>query len=160
MKKKRAGLPLGGLLVCVSLAGLMILGWRALGAVLAQKPTADPLPHSMKGYELYSWPVAGKTAWRYALLTGTNRLKTADEILSARDELTDSGMVMLSAQGTEALKSVLGGLPKGEVVNWIGPGWLATVGGAQGPFALPGPEVRAEVEEVCRARGVELWVTE
>jgi len=47
-------------------------------------PTLDttklPIPHSIKGYEIYSWQDEGK--WVFKLITGTNRQKTIVEIMS------------------------------------------------------------------------------
>ena len=42
-------------------------------------PKADSDSESMKGYELYTWQEGGQ--WYFALLEGTNRLKTDEEIL-------------------------------------------------------------------------------
>jgi hypothetical protein len=41
---------------------------------LTTTTTFAPLPQSMKGWELYSWPVDGE--WHYTLAVGTNRGKT------------------------------------------------------------------------------------
>ena len=38
------------------------------------------IPHSMKGYELYSWPEDSQ--WHFTLITGTNRDKTLEEVIS------------------------------------------------------------------------------
>ena len=50
-------------------------------ASLAQSRDAT-LPHSMKGYELYSWKSRGE--WLFSLLIGTNRLKTFREVSSRK----------------------------------------------------------------------------
>ena len=47
------------------------------------------LPHSMKGYELYSWQVGDD--WHFTLITGTNRLKTLEEITLGEDVVTPDG---------------------------------------------------------------------
>jgi hypothetical protein len=44
------------------------------------------LPHSMKGYELYSWSQDGE--WHFTLITGTNRNKTLEEIISPSNTVT------------------------------------------------------------------------
>ena len=61
---------------------------------------------SMKGYEMYSWKVKGR--WHYSILAGTNRAKNYDEITSRDTERV----------GTEALKSELKNIPKGEEFFW------------------------------------------
>jgi hypothetical protein len=65
-----------------------------------------PLPHSDTGYELYSW--FGGPDWRFALVIGTDRVRTFDEI-SERDECI---------YGTNALVDELSRLPEGELVLW------------------------------------------
>ena len=68
--------------------------------------SADEIPHAMKGYELYSWHSDG--VWYFSLLTGTNRMKTIDEI-------TDPAMRL---EGVAALKAELKKLATGEFVTW------------------------------------------
>jgi len=51
----------------------------------------DELPHSMKGYELYSWLEDGQ--WHFTLITGTNRNKTVEEIGSREDVISETGWV-------------------------------------------------------------------
>ena len=48
----------------------------------------DKLPHSVKGYELYSWEENGQ--WHYTFITGTNRVKTMKEITSGEDFISKS----------------------------------------------------------------------
>jgi hypothetical protein len=47
----------GAFLALLSVAALSLIGCGAAGCEKAQPATAGPgaLPHSMKGYELYSW---------------------------------------------------------------------------------------------------------
>jgi hypothetical protein len=123
--------------------------------------TRGPLPHSAKGYELYSWEA--EQGWQFALMTGTNRLKTYEEIVSgewipAEDIVTGSEWVALTVQGFEELKAVLSRLPQGEMVTWMGASWLEQAGLPSGDLALPGPELMEEVEGTCRELGIELQV--
>ena len=64
------------------------------------------LPHSMKGYELYSWET--QKGWHFSLLVGTNRLKTYAEATSSTVRI----------HGLIALKKKLSQLPAGEEVFW------------------------------------------
>lgn len=64
------------------------------------------IPASMKGYELYSWQAQDE--WYFALVVGTNRIKTYDEVSSPETRV----------QGLEALKSELDKLSSGEQVFW------------------------------------------
>jgi hypothetical protein len=100
--------------------------------------TLSDLPGSMKGYELYSWPSQGD--WRFALLVGTNRLKTLDEVTSSDT----------AVRGVEALKRELARLPKGEPVFWSS--WHVP------GLTLPPDEIVDLVRGYCQGLGVELHV--
>ena len=123
-------------------------------------PTAwdSPLPHSGKGYELYSWPAEQGNAWQFTLITGTNRLKTYEEILSAEDIVSESGWVKVSVTGTEDLKALLSQLPSGESVTWISEEWLEQVGVPAGNIRLPDKDVIGEIEGYCLKLGIALTI--
>ena len=74
----------------------------------------DKLPRSMKGYELYSWEENGQ--WHYTIITGTNRVKTMEEITSEEDFISEIGWVNIHVVGLDAVKDVLSRLPRGESV--------------------------------------------
>ena len=74
------------------------------------------LPQSAKGYELYSWSENNQA--HFTLITGTNRNKTPDEIIAADDFISEAGWVRVNVIGVDAIKSVLGKLPKNEQVIW------------------------------------------
>jgi len=78
----------------------------------------DKLPHSMKGYELYSWDEGDQ--WHFTLITGTNRIKTIEEITSDEDFISEIGWVNIHVVGVGAIKDVLIKLPQGESVFWCG----------------------------------------
>jgi hypothetical protein len=92
------------------------------------------LPHSMKGYELYSWKIRGD--WYFSLLVGTNRLKTRNEITSPKVRL----------QGVEALRRKLKQLAKGEEVSWSA--------GLVPRTVLPPKRIIDEVKSYCEERGI------
>jgi hypothetical protein len=75
------------------------------------------LPRSMKGYELYSWPQDNQ--WRFTLITGTNRNKTTDEIVTGENYISESGWIKITTSGTDGLKDVLSKLQPGEFVLWL-----------------------------------------
>ncbi|MFC1940340.1 hypothetical protein ACFLXO_06645 [Chloroflexota bacterium] len=52
-------------------------------------PATDKLPHSFKGYELYSWEEDNQ--WHFTLITGTNRTKTMEEITLKEDFISEAG---------------------------------------------------------------------
>jgi hypothetical protein len=125
-------------------------------------PTAwdTALPHSAKGYELYSWPADEGQGWQYALITGTNRLKTYEELVSAEDGISESGWLRISASGAEQLKALLSRLPDGESVIWLGSDWLEQMGVPAGRIQLPGGDLIDEIARHCRQAGVELSVVQ
>lgn len=77
----------------------------------------DRLPNSMKGYELYSW--LEKNQWHFTLVTGTNRNKTLDEIISNTNIITQDGWVHVHVVGVDEIKSVLSRLPQSEDILWL-----------------------------------------
>ena len=100
----------------------------------------------MKGYELYSWP-AGED-WDFALMVGTNRFKTLEEIKSPQQTL----------HGAEAVKTALRGLPTNEQVFWEGSGWLQRSGAAPGSIAIASAPIRDEIANLCSQLGITLTV--
>jgi hypothetical protein len=92
----------------------------------------------MKGYELYSWEAGGE--WYFALLAGTNRLKTRGEVRSPKNRL----------RGVAALGRELSRLAEGEEVFWAA--------GRVPGTALPPGEVIEEVKKICARRKVVLGV--
>jgi hypothetical protein len=84
--------------------------------------TVDKLPHSMKGYELYSWEEADQ--WHFCLITGTNRNKTIKEIVSDEDFISEIGWVNIHVVGVDAITDVLIKLPQGESVIWFGESYI------------------------------------
>jgi len=58
-----------------------------------QATSAGPLPRSMKGYELYSWQEQGQ--WHFTLITGTNRNKQLEEIISDGNTVSEDGWVKI-----------------------------------------------------------------
>ena len=111
-------------------------------ASLAQSRAAK-LPHSMKGYELYSWKIRGE--WYFALLVGTNRLKTRREVSSPRARV----------RGVEGLKGKLNWLAEGEEVTWA-----ARARGGLAPWTvLPPEKIVEEVKNYCSRRGIILRVS-
>jgi len=79
--------------------------------------TVEKLPHSLKGYELYSW--LQDEQWNFTLITGTNRNKTLDEIISPTNIVSEDEWVQIQVVGVDAIKTVLSRLPEKEYVFWL-----------------------------------------
>jgi hypothetical protein len=71
----------------------------------------------MKGYELYSWPEDSQ--WHFTLITGTNRNKTLEEIISNVNIISEDGWVQIHVVGVDAIKHVLSRLPQNEEIFWL-----------------------------------------
>jgi hypothetical protein len=80
-------------------------------------PPEPPLPQSMKGYELYSW--LQDDQWNYTLITGTNRNKTTEEIITAGYTVNTDGWVNIHVAGLNSIEQVISLLPAGEFVIWL-----------------------------------------
>lgn len=144
-------------------AALIAFVWFVAGLFsrppLTASTTVEPdqlpaaLPGSMKGYELYSWQEAD-AAWRYTLVTGTNRRKTAEELIVEANAFGEDGWVKVTVTGTGSLIDLLGRLPVGEAVFWMTP--EATDAGT---FGLPDSEIVGSVEQRARALGLQLTIS-
>lgn len=144
----------------LGLLGVIVLVLAGCGTVQQPPPLAtDPigsLPHSPKGYELYSWHDDEAGEWHHVLITGTNRLKTYEEMLSGESQVTGHEWVSLTARGSKQLKAMLARLPSGEQVIWISEDWLRRTGQSPGEIRLPGKSISSEIDDYCRQRGIRL----
>ena len=114
------------------------------------------LPRSMKGYELYSWKSG--TAWRFTLITGTNRLKAWGEITSP-ETIVEGDWIKITVEGVPALKAALGKLPPGTHVGWCGKRDLSSGSpGLRERLRLPPRSMLKEVQSYCSERGIDLTV--
>lgn len=113
--------------------------------------SVDRLPHSMKGYELYSWEENGQ--WHYTVITGTNRVKTMEEITSEEDFVSEIGWVSIHVVGVDAIKDVLSRLPRGESVFWCDE---LHIGESSGPInlRLPPRQIVDAITECAERRGL------
>jgi len=94
--------------------------------------------HSMKGWELYSWKNGDD--WNYSILIGTDRLKSYDEVKTNEIIVT----------GEDTLKMVLDKFPEGEIITWIGQGWLKRCwGNNYYDLSLPPEEIIDEIKQFC-----------
>jgi hypothetical protein len=73
------------------------------------------ISHSMKSYELYSWPEGNQ--WKYSVLIGTNATKSLTEVKS-------NSKAISIVTGNDQLKQVLSKFPQGEYISLIGQGCL------------------------------------
>ena len=141
-------------------AAMLVLA--GCGIVQQPRPPAtdqtNSLPRSPKGYELYSWYDTEASEWIYVLTTGTNRLKTYEEMVSGESQVTGGEWVSLKARGIAQLKALLSRLPNGEQVIWISEDWLHKAGQGPGDIRLPGKKQIREVAGYCRQRGLRLEV--
>jgi len=116
----------------------------------------DELPHSMKGYELYSWSEDGQ--WHFTLITGTNRNKTVEEISSREDVISETGWVRVQVIGVNAIRAVLSKLHQGEEIVW-----LARPRSEQTPpgdidFMFPPEQIIDSVKEHAQQSGLDLLI--
>jgi hypothetical protein len=114
----------------------------------------DELPHSLKGYELYSWQ-EGET-WHFRLITGTNRTKTLEEIISADDTADD--WISIHVTGIDALKVVLSKLPEGESVFWSSGTNVTDMAESRISFTFPDERALGDIDAYAGACGLNFWV--
>ena len=91
---------------------------------------------AFKGYELYSWTEHGE--WKFSLLLGTNRNKSADEIRQ-----------LAPISGIAALKEALGRLAVGESVSWFNTGAER--------LTYPPTEIVSDLKQFAGEKGIRLF---
>jgi diacylglycerol kinase (ATP) len=127
--------------------GFLILGpplWEKLSGLteLAQQPARSE-ETAFKGMELYSWQSeAGE--WQYAILVGTNRNKTLDEVQMTPLDLRET-------------KKEIGKLSVGESLFWMN-SVFDVEKGQMVPLPYPPDSVLTELREVAREKRVTLYI--
>lgn len=114
----------------------------------------EKYPVSFKGYELLSWRYEGD--WVFTLMTGTNRAKSFEEILSAENQYSSDALIKITVRGVEELKVVLGRLPRGEQINWGGMKLEGEVPANTLYFTFPPDVIVEEVVKFCHDAGITL----
>jgi hypothetical protein len=117
--------------------------------------SVEKLPHSFKGYELYSWEEEGQ--WHFTLITGTDRTKTMEEITSKEDFISETGWVKIHVVGADAIKDVLSRLPEGESVFWCDELHIGQT--TEMDLQLPPEHVTYAIEEYAKQYGLDFTVT-
>ncbi len=114
------------------------------------------LPNSMKGYELYSWQEDNQ--WHFTLITGTNRNKTIEEIISAENMISEAGWVKVQVTGEEDLKTVLSKLPSGEEIFWLANPRAEPTSTNRVNYSLPPKTVIDNIQTSAEQNGLHLNV--
>jgi len=130
-----------------TLIGLLILGpplWQKIGVWFGESGQVSRAEQTaFKGMELYSWQTKNGE-WQYSLLVGTNRNKTAEEILSAPLDL-------------QGIKVAIAQLAVGESLFWTNnvydPGSSQSVN-----FSFPPDVVVNELKDFAREKQVDLYI--
>ena len=129
------------------LIGLLILGpplWQKVGAWFGLSPQITRADQTaFKGMELYSWQNS-EGEWQYAVLEGTNRNKTLEEIQSTPLDL-------------QGVKNEIARMAVGESLFWMNSVYDASSGQ---PVNLPFPPnaVVNELKEFAREKQVDLYI--
>jgi hypothetical protein len=116
----------------------------------------DELPHSMKGYELYSW--SEDSQWHFTLITGTNRNKTLEEIISNEDVISEAGWVQIHVVGVDAIKAVLSKLHQGEEILWLARPRAEPTPPGNINFMLPPEPIIDSIKEHAGQCGLDLLI--
>ncbi|UCG83187.1 MAG: hypothetical protein JSW38_13665 [Dehalococcoidia bacterium] len=117
--------------------------------------STDKLPHSLKGYELYSWEEDNQ--WHFTLITGTNRTKTMEEITSKEDYISETGWVKIHVVGADAIKDVLSRLPENEPVFWCDELYIGQTTGIN--LQLPPEQIIDTIEKYAEQHSLDFTVT-
>jgi hypothetical protein len=116
-------------------------------------PPVRSLPSSPKGYELYGWRMGGE--WYFTLITGTNRVKTYEEVTGGENVVEDA-WVKVTVKGTHDLEAVLEQVPTDTLVLWVGPRQLRLSGAKPGGLAMPPRRMARDIASYCEEAGIQL----
>ena len=117
--------------------------------------STSPLPSSVKGYELYSWPEGDD--WYFTLITGTNRSKTSAEIGSQGEIIDENGWVKITVLGLQELEFVLERLPRSEQIFWLD-GSRLEISQDSPIIALPPDDIVEQVHQYSSKKGLNLRI--
>lgn len=120
--------------------------------------TKQPIPHSIKGYEIYSWQDEGQ--WVFKLITGTNRQKTIVEIMSNSETIHDDNWTNIKINGVDNLKIILENLPKGESIFWMNGNGIEKATEQAIPIIFPPDIMIEDIREFCEQIEVDLVISE
>ena len=110
--------------------------------------------HSMKGWEIYSWPSGNERS--YSILVGTNRIKSYEEVTDEQ-----SAMHLITVRGVDTLKLVLDRFPEAEYILLISQAWLQNNwGGNYGNLCLPPKNAIDDISVFCTQKKLNLHVTD
>lgn len=112
------------------------------------------LPHSMKGYSLFSWQV--EEDWYFTLVTGTNAGIAFEEIIAPGNVVSGDGYVKVTVVGMDDLKQLLSRLPAAEEVIWSGMDLGGQVPEGTIYLTLPPQEIIDELTAYCVSLGIKL----
>jgi hypothetical protein len=135
---------------------LLALAMLVTGLAACSNTSKEPLPHSLKGYELYSWQDAGQ--WHFTLITGTNRNKTLSEIVIGEGGAAGDGWVNLHALGVDEIKDILRRVPEGEWVTWSSGSFAAEPAELSIKLELPPQEIISAIKAYAEKCGLKLQV--
>jgi hypothetical protein len=116
----------------------------------------EKLPRSFKGYELYSWEEEGQ--WHFTLITGTNRIKTIEEITSKGDFISETGWVRVQVIGVNAIRSVLSKLHQGEEIVWLARPRSGQTPPGDVALMFPPEQIIDSIKEHAEQSGLDLLV--
>jgi len=118
----------------------------------------EVLPQSVKGYELVSWKIDDE--WNFTLVTGTNRMKTFEELISIENIFDENGYLQLTVQGVDEISEILERIPPGETVTWGGINLNGQVPSGTIYFSYPPQEIMQKIQIISKEHNFDLITLE
>lgn len=123
---------------------------HAEGGAPTTEPTGRQPQPAFKGAELYSWQDTEDGQWNFAMLWGTNRHKSVDEVLLSRCSVCEP------MHSVESLQRSLAQLAPGEQLFWDSrPGIGEPPANVR--FGYPERAVVRPLQEHCRSLDIRSW---
>lgn len=118
----------------------------------------EVLSQSVKGYELVSWKIDDE--WNFTLVTGTNRMKTFEELISIENIFDENGYLKLTVQGVDEISEILERIPPGETVTWGGINLNGQVPSGTIYFSYPPQEIMQKIQIISKEHDFDLITLE
>lgn len=114
----------------------------------------NPLPQSLKGYELFCWKI--DFGWAYTIVTATNRNKSFEEITSADTTINDEELIKITLTNIEDLLKLIERMPAGEEIFWGGINLAGQVSEGTAYFTYPPAEDVERILQSAEVAGVSI----
>ena len=94
--------------------------------------------------------------WNFTLITGTNRNKNFEELMSPNSEVTEAGLIKITVSGVDQIKKIINLLPANTDILWVGIFYDVQVSDDTVYFSHPPKAIIDDLVEYCDDQNIHL----